>query len=153
MECVLAPVMCASWNLACSLAAKCTEKKSQVTRTRQEKELVDKLVQFHCPDGTYNEVASLFFTDSDTAIKQLFHFREVGNFDEDIPTFTSLAIATHPRRYVGGCYGHHVYQVLCAIHYPRLHNVRHRCAVRPICAIAALGSCFGEAGGPLAPSS
>jgi hypothetical protein len=36
------------------------------------------LVPFQCnPATSYNELASLYFTDSDTAIKQLFHFREV----------------------------------------------------------------------------
>ncbi|KAJ8609537.1 hypothetical protein CTAYLR_006025 [Chrysophaeum taylorii] len=74
---------------------KCTQRPQvQVTWTQQEKDIVEELVQFHCPDGKYNEVASLFFTDSDTAIKQLFHFREVGNFNEDVDTFSSLAIAT-----------------------------------------------------------
>jgi len=38
-------------------------------------------------------VASLFFTDSDTAIKQLFHFRESGVFNQDVQTFSSSAIA------------------------------------------------------------
>lgn len=38
----------------------------------------------------YNEVASLFLTDSDTAIRQLFHFRET---DSDLmPTFSSAAL-------------------------------------------------------------
>lgn len=34
------------------------------------------LVQFYCPAGQYNEVASYFFTPSEIAIKQLFHFSE-----------------------------------------------------------------------------
>lgn len=73
----------------------CTKRPTvQVTWTQQEKDIVDELVRFHCKDNEYNEVASLFFTDSDSAIKQLFHFREVGNFNEDVETFSSLAIAT-----------------------------------------------------------
>jgi hypothetical protein len=45
--------------------------------TNQEKNLVDALVPFQCEPGKqYNEVASLIFTDANTAIKQLFHFRE-----------------------------------------------------------------------------
>lgn len=41
--------------------------------------LLNSLVGFQCdPTTHYNELASLFFTDADTAIKQLFHFREVG---------------------------------------------------------------------------
>eukprot|EP00611_Tribonema_gayanum_P016725 TRINITY_DN2911_c0_g2_i4.p1 TRINITY_DN2911_c0_g2~~TRINITY_DN2911_c0_g2_i4.p1 ORF type:complete len:839 (-),score=229.88 TRINITY_DN2911_c0_g2_i4:151-2667(-) len=47
--------------------------------TSQEKRMVDELVSFNCdPHTEYNEVASLFFTDADTAIRQLFHFREGG---------------------------------------------------------------------------
>jgi H+/Cl- antiporter ClcA len=42
----------------------------------QEKQLVAELVPLYCPQEThYNELASLYLTDSDTAIKQLFHFR------------------------------------------------------------------------------
>jgi len=57
----------------------------------QEKTLITKLVPLYCPrQSHYNELASLYLTDSDTAIKQLFHFREVGNnFDS---TFSSLAL-------------------------------------------------------------
>ena len=66
----------------------------QVTWTQFEKNLVEDLVPFGCPADSYNEVASLFFTDSDTAIKQLFHFRESGVFNQDVQTFSSLAIAT-----------------------------------------------------------
>eukprot|EP00633_Aureoumbra_lagunensis_P000819 CAMPEP_0197301608 /NCGR_PEP_ID=MMETSP0890-20130614/50508_1 /TAXON_ID=44058 ORGANISM="Aureoumbra lagunensis, Strain CCMP1510" /NCGR_SAMPLE_ID=MMETSP0890 /ASSEMBLY_ACC=CAM_ASM_000533 /LENGTH=414 /DNA_ID=CAMNT_0042780955 /DNA_START=1226 /DNA_END=2470 /DNA_ORIENTATION=- len=73
--------------------SKCTPRpKSQVTWTQQEKDIAEELVQFKCKDDEYNEVASLYFTDSDTAIKQLFHFREVGNFDDDVETFSSVAV-------------------------------------------------------------
>ena len=65
-----------------------------MTWTQFEKNLVEDLVPFGCPADSYNEVASLFFTDSDTAIKQLFHFRESGVFNQDVQTFSSLAIAT-----------------------------------------------------------
>ena len=45
----------------------------------QEKTLVELLVPLYCDsDSEYNELASLYLTDSDTAIKQLFHFREIG---------------------------------------------------------------------------
>ena len=45
----------------------------------QEKKLVEDLVPLYCNSQTqYNELASLYLTDSDTAIKQLFHFREIG---------------------------------------------------------------------------
>jgi len=64
------------------------------TWTDFEKRMLEDLVPFGCPPDSYNEVASLFFTDSDTAIKQLFHFRESGVFNQDVETFSSLAIAT-----------------------------------------------------------
>lgn len=47
--------------------------------SRHMQVLLNSLVGFQCDPAThYNELASLFFTDADTAIKQLFHFREVG---------------------------------------------------------------------------
>jgi len=59
--------------------------------SNQEKNLVDSLVPFQCEPGKeYNEVASLVFTEADTAIKQLFHFREGG--EEDNSTFSSGAL-------------------------------------------------------------
>ena len=46
----------------------------------QEKNLVTELNPLYCPAEThYNELASLYLTDSDGAIRQLFHFREVGD--------------------------------------------------------------------------
>lgn len=57
----------------------------------QEKNLVEALVPFGCKAGKeYNEVASLIFTEADTAIKQLFHFREAGA--DDTSTFSSGAL-------------------------------------------------------------
>lgn len=57
----------------------------------QEKRLVDLLVPLYCPSEThYNELASLYLTDSDTAIKQLFHFREIGDHNDS--TFSSSAL-------------------------------------------------------------
>lgn len=44
--------------------------------TSDEKTLINRLVQFDCPAKQYNQVASLFYVDSNTAIKLLFHFRE-----------------------------------------------------------------------------
>ena len=44
--------------------------------TVQEENLLGKLVQFQCEEGYYNQVASLHFTSSDTAMRQLFHYRE-----------------------------------------------------------------------------
>ena len=42
----------------------------------QQTYLMEFLVPFGCPEGTFNEVASLFFNDGNTAIKLLFHMRE-----------------------------------------------------------------------------
>ena len=47
-----------------------------VSFSRDEMYLLHRLVQFDCPQGHYNQVASLFYVDSNTAIKLLFHFRE-----------------------------------------------------------------------------
>jgi len=59
--------------------------------SNQEKNLVESLVPFQCEPGKeYNEVASLVFTEADTAIKQLFHFREAGG--DDNSTFSSGAL-------------------------------------------------------------
>lgn len=70
---------------------RCTEKPTDMQDwSNQEKNLVDALVQFQCEEGQYNEVASLIFTDADTAIKQLFHFREAGV--DDASTFSSAAL-------------------------------------------------------------
>jgi H+/Cl- antiporter ClcA len=58
--------------------------------TNQEKNLVESLVPFRCTPGKeYNQVASLFLTDADVAIRQLFHFREVQASDT---TFSSGAL-------------------------------------------------------------
>jgi chloride channel 7 len=57
----------------------------------QEKMLVADLVAMYCPKEThYNELASLYLTDSDVSIKQLFHFREIG--DDNVSTFSSFAL-------------------------------------------------------------
>jgi len=71
---------------------RCTELPTDMQDwTNQEKNLVDALVPFRCvPGKEYNEVASLIFTDADTAIKQLFHFRENG--EDDANTFSSAAL-------------------------------------------------------------
>lgn len=68
--------------------------------TNQEKNLVESLIPFRCdPDKEYNEVASLMLTDADTAIKQLFHFRESGqNYSH---TFSSAALFLFFILYIG----------------------------------------------------
>jgi H+/Cl- antiporter ClcA len=71
---------------------RCTELPTDMQEwSTQEKSLVDALVPFRCiPGKEYNEVASLMLTDADTAIKQLFHFRENGA--DDTSTFSSGAL-------------------------------------------------------------
>jgi H+/Cl- antiporter ClcA len=59
--------------------------------SNQEKGLLDELVSFYCGDGEYSETASLFLTESETAIKQLFHFREG---DSTVAAFQVRARAT-----------------------------------------------------------
>lgn len=44
--------------------------------TNQERDLLDELVPFQCKTGYYNQLASLYFTPAETALRQLFHFRE-----------------------------------------------------------------------------
>jgi len=65
------------------LWGRCTELPAQMQSwTNQDKELVEELVPFQCQPGKeYNEVASLFLTEADTAIKQLYHFHESGSGD------------------------------------------------------------------------
>merc|ERR1711957_531023 len=77
-------VMPLLWN-------RCTDRPTDMQDwSNQEKNLVDALVPFQCEEGQYNKVASLIFTDADTAIKQLFHFREAGM--DDASTFSSAAL-------------------------------------------------------------
>jgi len=40
----------------------------------EQVELAQELVQFNCPDGEFNEIASLFLVDADITLQQLFHF-------------------------------------------------------------------------------
>ena len=57
----------------------------------QESDLVYKLVPLYCPKMThYNELASLYLVDSDTAVKQLFHFKETGGTIDS--TLSSMAL-------------------------------------------------------------
>ena len=57
----------------------------------QESDLASKLVPLYCPKDThYNELASLYLVDSDTAVKQLFHFKETGGTTDS--TLSSVAL-------------------------------------------------------------
>eukprot|EP00040_Diaphanoeca_grandis_P014466 m.73424 g.73424 ORF g.73424 m.73424 type:complete len:826 (+) comp24557_c0_seq1:164-2641(+) len=61
--------------------------------TEQEINLVDDLVRFQCENGTYNELASLFFVKQDVAIRHLFHFRETGDGDLSDEAFSPASLA------------------------------------------------------------
>ena len=57
----------------------------------QERRLVADLVPLYCNRKThYNELASLYLADSDVVIRQLFHFKEVG--DQNDLTFSSASL-------------------------------------------------------------
>jgi chloride channel 7 len=49
--------------------------------TSQQYNLLQELVQFQCGSNQYNEVASLYFVSSDTAMQQLFHYQESDGTD------------------------------------------------------------------------
>jgi chloride channel 7 len=55
--------------------------------TMQEINLLEELVSFQCSSGSYNQLASLYFASGDTAMRQLFHFREVNG--EGLNSITS----------------------------------------------------------------
>ena len=55
--------------------------------TVQEQQLLKQLVPFQCGEGYYNQLASLYFTSGDSAMRQLFHFREFNGVGRN--SFTS----------------------------------------------------------------
>lgn len=55
--------------------------------TVQEISLLNHLVRFQCDEGEYNQLASLYFTSGDGAMRQLFHFRETDGEGQN--SFTS----------------------------------------------------------------
>jgi len=61
----------------------------EVTQSMSAQEIyyMDHLVQFQCRTGEYNQLASLFFTSGDMAMRQLFHFRELNG--EGLDSFGS----------------------------------------------------------------
>lgn len=61
--------------------------------SEQERGLVERLVPLYCNKETeYNELASLYLTDSDTSIKQLFHYREIGDRENSSNSFSTLSL-------------------------------------------------------------
>jgi H+/Cl- antiporter ClcA len=79
--------------LAPLLWGKCTPLPSDISGwSTQEQALVTQLSPLYCnKKDEYNELASLFLVDSDTVIRQLLHFREVGD-NKDYLTFSSPAL-------------------------------------------------------------
>eukprot|EP01034_Spumella_vulgaris_P021794 gene21794-27863_t len=66
----------------------CTDKPEETSDLpQQEVDLIERLVSFQCPEGQYNQLASLYFTSGDIAMRQLFHFREVDG--QGLDTFTT----------------------------------------------------------------
>jgi chloride channel 7 len=59
----------------------------QSYNTRQEINLLNRLVSFQCHESQYNQLASIFFVSPDDAMRQLFHFREVNG--EGLNSLTS----------------------------------------------------------------
>jgi len=56
---------------------KCTDIPEDTSfMSTQEKNLLGQLVQFQCEEGQYNQLASLYMTSADTAMRQLMHYRE-----------------------------------------------------------------------------
>jgi len=71
----------------------CTSIPKQVaTMTAQEQLLLPQLVQLNCPNGFYNQLASLYLVDADTAMQQLFHFQEGGASPTNYVTFDTAAL-------------------------------------------------------------
>ena len=85
--------------------------------TKQETDLIDDLVQFRCAPGQYNELASLLYNPSETSMKLLFHFRELGNGQLSEAGLSQAAdlLLLHSRvRHAGAvrCAGAHIESVL-----------------------------------------
>lgn len=59
----------------------------QEYHTMQEEALLEELVPMQCGEESYNQLASLYFTSGEVAMRQLFHFREVNG--EGNSSFTS----------------------------------------------------------------
>lgn len=70
----------------------CSPKPVPTGDTPQEIELIANLVSFQCPEGEYNQLASLFIVSGDMATRQLFHFREFQGTGEGSFSFATLML-------------------------------------------------------------
>ena len=63
--CTISFVLPLLWN-------SCTPLPTQTASwTSSERDLLDQLVQFQCPENYYNQVASLYFVPADVAMQQM----------------------------------------------------------------------------------
>ena len=69
------------WQVCTEIPEEYYQESPEIMFTAQEYGLLEKLVPFQCRgERSYNQLASLFFTSGDVAMRQLFHFRENDGF-------------------------------------------------------------------------
>lgn len=71
------------WQVCTEIPPEYYDPATSDTFTVQEIDLLKKLVPFQCEEGQYNQLASLYFTSGDVAMRQLFHMRELDGFGAD----------------------------------------------------------------------
>ncbi|EQC35184.1 hypothetical protein SDRG_07413 [Saprolegnia diclina VS20] len=69
----------------------CKPLPTPIATAPEKLELRSELVQFYCGPNQYNDLASLFLTSPDTALKQLLHFGEVATAPSDFTAASLLA--------------------------------------------------------------
>ena len=68
----------------------CTDFPTQIAAwSAQQQQLLGRLVRFNCREGQYNQLASLFLVDADTALQQLFHFIGPDQASSSLSSFSS----------------------------------------------------------------
>ncbi len=80
------------WQICTEIPQEYYETNSPIMFTTQELGLLKDLVRFQCKEGQYNQLASLYFTSGDVAMRQLFHFRENDGFGSDSLTSGPLIL-------------------------------------------------------------
>lgn len=80
-----------AWQVCTEIPPEYYEPNPPIAFTRQELALLNDLVPFQCEGPhEYNQLASLYFTSGDVAMRQLFHFRENDGFGND--SFTTVPL-------------------------------------------------------------